>query len=93
MVNESYEALCADMYRGSKVSVSIIIHTPDGDVTAAHIPDASAHAVHGVEELGWWPEPGHFPRSITQIRITTTGRWTLYTPEFFQQPKQIEGAE
>ena len=75
----------ADLNPPSEIDVVLVVRRKDGtEVSAAHIP--RAHVM--VETENSWLD---HPPALTRFTLTTQSEWTMYTPEFFQQPKQIEG--
>ena len=75
----------ADLNPPYEIDVVLVVRCKDGtEVSAAHIP--RAHVM--VEaETPWWDHP----LTLTRFTLTTQSEWTMYTPEFFQRPKEIEG--
>lgn len=75
----------ANLNPPSEIDVVLVVRRKDGtEVSAAHIP--RAHVM--VEaETPWWGNPS----TLTRFTLTTQSEWTMYTPEFFQRPKEIEG--
>ena len=68
-----------------ELDVVLVVRRKDGtEVSAAHIP--RAHVMVETED-SWWAHPS----TLTRFTLTTRSEWTMYTPEFFQRPKEIEG--
>ena len=75
----------ADLNPPSEIDVVLVVRRKDGtEVSAAHIP--RAHVMVETEN-SWWDHP----EDLTRFTLTTRSEWTMYTPEFLQRPKEIEG--
>ena len=73
-------------YAGGGAEVAIVLRHPDGTETQALIAKDARVVMESATEdtYSMWPlDRLDGRRTIYQIRVTTLGRVTLYSPEFF----------
>ena len=80
MYNDDFQRLLDD-HTGGGAEVAIVVRHPDGTETQALIAkDASVMLESATDRL---TDRLDGRRTVHQIRVTTLGQVTLYSPEFF----------